>query len=40
MLAMPENVPVRFRDCACPGTPHEDGDIAELRPYLDYLGGA
>ncbi len=40
MLAMPDNIPVRFRDCACPGTPHPDGDIAELRPYLDYVGGA
>lgn len=35
-----ELVPVRFRDCSCPGTPHPDGDIAELRPYLDYPGGA
>ena len=40
MLAMPDLVPVRFRDCSCPGTPHADGDIAELRPYLDYPGGA
>ncbi len=37
---------VRFRDCACPGTPHDgldghdDGDIAVLRPFLDYAGGA
>lgn len=37
---MPDTIPVRFRDCACPGTPHPDGDIAELRPYLDYAGGA
>jgi hypothetical protein len=37
---MPDLVPVRFRDCSCPGTPHPDGDIAELRPYLDYPGGA
>jgi hypothetical protein len=36
---MPDTIPVRFRDCTCPGTPH-DGDIAELRPYLDYPGGA
>lgn len=35
-----ETVPVRFRDCSCPGTPHPEGDIAELRPYLDYPGGA
>ena len=40
MLAMPDTIPVRFRDCTCPGTPHPDGDIAELRPYLDYPGGA
>ena len=39
MLAMPDTIPVRFRDCTCPGTPH-DGDVAELRPYLDYPGGA
>jgi hypothetical protein len=37
---MPDLIPVRFRDCTCPGTPHPDGDIAYLRPYLDYLGGA
>jgi hypothetical protein len=36
---MPDNVPVWFRDCTCPGTPHPDGDVAELRPYLDYPGG-
>ena len=36
---MPDTIPVRFRDCTCPGTPH-DGDVAELRPYLDYPGGA
>jgi hypothetical protein len=35
-----ETIPVRFRDCTCPGTPHPDGDIAELRPFLDYPGGA
>jgi hypothetical protein len=33
-------IPVTFRDCACPGTPHPDGDVAYLRPYLDYPGGA
>lgn len=33
-------VPVRFRDCSCPGTPHPDGDFAYLRPFLDYAGGA
>ena len=40
------DIPVRFRDCACPGTPHDgvdgadDGDIAYLRPFLDFPGGA
>jgi hypothetical protein len=39
-------VSVRFRDCACPGTPHngkdgaDDGDIAYLRPFLDFPSGA
>ncbi len=37
---MPDPIPVRFRDCACPGSPHPDGDVAYLRPYLDYRGGA
>jgi hypothetical protein len=36
---MPENIPVRFRDCSCPGTPHPDGDVAELVPYLNYKAG-
>lgn len=35
-----ETIAVRFRDCSCPGTPHPDGDVAQLRPYLDYPGGA
>lgn len=37
---MPDTIPVRFRDCACPGTPHEEGDIAQLRPHLDLAGGS
>jgi len=37
---MDDLIPVRFRDCSCPGTPHPDGDVAELRPFLDYPGGA
>ena len=37
---MPDPIEVRFRDCTCPGTPHPDeGDIAYLRPFLDYAGG-
>lgn len=37
---MPEPVEVRFSDCRCPGSPHPDGDLAYLRPFLDYAGGA
>lgn len=39
-------VAVRFRECKCPDTPHDgqdgrdDGDIAYLRPDLDFVGGA
>lgn len=33
-------VEVRFSDCVCPGTPHPEGDVAYLRPFLDYAGGA
>ena len=36
---MPEPVPVRVRDCACPGTPHADGDVVYLRPTLSLEGG-
>ncbi len=31
--------PVRVRDCACPGTPHEDGDTVSMTPTLDLEGG-
>lgn len=34
-----ELVSVRFRDCACPGAPHPDGDVAYLRPHLNFAGG-
>ena len=38
---MPELVPVRVRDCACPDLPHaEEGDIVYLRPTLPLRGGA
>lgn len=37
---MPEPIEVRFSDCRCPGAPHPDGDVAYLRPFLDYAGGA
>ena len=39
-------VRVRFRDCRCPGTPHDgadgrdDGDYADLRPHLNFQAGA
>lgn len=36
---MPELVPVRVRDCACPGTPHPDGDVVYLSPTLPLEGG-
>jgi len=29
---MPEPIPVRVRDCACPDAPHAEGDIVYLRP--------
>lgn len=28
--------PVTFRDCACPGTPHPDGDTVTFRPKLPF----
>jgi hypothetical protein len=37
---------VRFRDCTCPGSPHDgrdgadDGDIVTLRPVLGFVAGA
>lgn len=36
---MPDLVPVRVRDCACPDSPHEEGDIVYLHPTLSLLGG-
>ena len=36
---MPELVPVRVRDCACPDTPHADGDLIYLLPTLPMEGG-
>jgi hypothetical protein len=36
---MPEPIPVRVRDCACPDTPHPDGDVVYLRPTLSLAGG-
>lgn len=33
------NVPVRVRDCACPDTPHDEGDFVYLRPTLSLEGG-
>jgi hypothetical protein len=37
---------VRFRDCTCPGTPHDgrdgadDGDIVTMRDHLGFAAGA
>jgi hypothetical protein len=28
--------PVRFRDCACPGTPHPNGDTVTFKPRLSF----
>jgi hypothetical protein len=36
---MTEPIPVRVRDCACPGDPHPDGDVVYLRPHLNIDGG-
>lgn len=33
-------IPVRVRDCACPNTPHSDGDLVYLLPLLSLEGGA
>ena len=41
-----EGQAVRFRDCSCPGTPHngrdgaDDGDIVVLRDHLGFAAGA
>lgn len=32
-------VEVRVRDCACPDTPHDDGDLVYLRPKVGLEGG-
>lgn len=32
-------IEVRVRDCACPDTPHPDGDCVYLRPTLSMEGG-
>lgn len=31
--------PARVRDCACPGTPHEEGDVVYLSPTISLDGG-
>lgn len=36
---MMDLVIVRARDCACPGTPHPDGDTVSLLPTLSLSGG-
>jgi hypothetical protein len=41
-----DEIPVRISDCRCPGALHDgqegrdDGDIAYLRPFLNYAQGA
>lgn len=37
---MAERIPVRVRDCTCPGQPHDEGDIVFLLPSLSLEGGA
>lgn len=32
---MADLVPVRMRDCRCPGSPHLEGDFAYLKPKAD-----
>lgn len=32
--------PIRIRDCACPGSPHAEGDLVRLWPKLPARGGA
>lgn len=32
-------VPVPVGDCRCPGSPHEDGDVVYLAPFLSMAGG-
>jgi hypothetical protein len=34
-----EPIEVRVRDCACPDTPHGEGDIVYLAPTLPAAGG-
>lgn len=36
---MEELIPVRMRDCACPGAPHAEGDFAYLKPRADIAVG-
>ena len=32
-------IPVRMRDCSCPGQPHAEGDFAYLKPRADIAVG-
>ncbi len=36
---MSELVAVRVRDCECPDTPHEEGDVVYVAPTLPLAGG-
>ena len=34
-----DTIPVRLAECLCPGTPHPDGDVIEIRSELDLRAG-
>jgi len=36
---MADLIEVRARNCACPGAPHEEGDVVFLLPTIDIEGG-
>jgi hypothetical protein len=36
---MAEPVPVKVRDCTCPGSPHSDGDVVYLPPTIGLDAG-
>lgn len=35
-----EGQSVVFRECGCPGTPHPEGDVVTMRPFLGFVAGA
>lgn len=36
---MTDRIPVRVRACACPDTPHPDGDVVYILPTISLEGG-